>query len=565
MDYMTIDGRCVPIEGEKNILALIRKAGIDLPTFCYHSELSVYGACRMCVVEDDRGRILASCSEQPRPGMVIRTNTTKIRKYRKLIIELLLASHCRDCTVCTKNGNCELQNIAFKVGIHAVRFLNNRKQVPIDISSPSIVRDPNKCILCGDCVRTCAEIQAVGAIDFAHRGSNMEVTPAFGKELADTDCVGCGQCRVVCPTGALTIRTNVTDVWNAVADPKKRVVVQIAPAVRVAIGEKFGFPKGTNVMGKIVAALRLMGFDKIYDTNFAADLTIMEESKEFAERLKKNEKLPLFTSCCPGWVKFCETKYPEFADNISTCRSPQGMFSAVVKEYFAKADEEEGKETFVVSIMPCTAKKGEILRPDNFTDGRQDTDSVITSVELIRMIRQAGIKFEEIESEAPDMPFGMASGAASIFGVTGGVTEAVLRHVSEDKNHKTLSQISFSGVRGIDGVKEATVQIGDREVKIAVANGLANAALILENIKAGEAHYDFVEVMACRRGCIAGGGQPLPMGPRTKAGRSDGIYAVDRESQIRFADDNPVMNQIYEGVIAGQEHRLLHRNLENSN
>ena len=559
MDYMTIDGRCVPIEGEKNILAVIRKAGIDLPTFCYHSELSVYGACRMCVVEDDRGRIFASCSEQPRAGMVIKTNSTKIRKYRKLIIELLLASHCRDCTVCTRNGNCELQNIAFKVGIHSVRFPNNREQVPIDISSPSIVRDPNKCILCGDCVRTCDEIQAVGAIDFAHRGSKMEVTPAFGKELAETDCVGCGQCVVACPTGAISVRTNVTDVWQAIEDPNIRVVAQIAPAVRLAVGDKFGFPKGTNTMGKLVAALRVMGFDKVYDTNFAADLTVVEESKEFAERLEKNENLPLFTSCCPGWVKFCETKYPEFAGNISTCRSPQGMFSAVVKEYFAKRDAEDGKKTFVVSIMPCTAKKGEIERSDNFTDGRQDTDKVLTTVEIIRMIRQAGIKFDEIESEAPDMPFGIASGAASIFGVTGGVTEAVLRHVSAEKGHQVISQLSFSGVRGDEGIKETSVMLGDREVKIAVVNGLGNADKLLKAIKSGEAHYDFVEVMACRRGCIAGGGQPLPIGPRTRASRAEGIYAVDRESLVRFTEDNPLLNQTYQDVIAGKEHKLLHR------
>lgn len=557
---MTIDGRCVPIEGEKNILAVIRKAGIDLPTFCYHSELSVYGACRMCVVEDDRGRIFASCSEQPRAGMVIKTNSTKIRKYRKLIIELLLASHCRDCTVCTRNGNCDLQNIAFKVGIHSVRFPNNREQVPIDISSPSIVRDPNKCILCGDCVRTCDEIQAVGAIDFAHRGSKMEVTPAFGKELAETDCVGCGQCVVACPTGAISVRTNVTDVWQAIEDPNIRVVAQIAPAVRLAVGDKFGFPKGENTMGKLVAALRLMGFDKVYDTNFAADLTVVEESKEFAERLEKNENLPLFTSCCPGWVKFCETKYPEFAGNISTCRSPQGMFSAVVKEYFAKEDAEDGKKTFVVSIMPCTAKKGEIERPDNFTDGRQDTDKVLTTVEIIRMIRQAGIKFDEIESEAPDMPFGIASGAASIFGVTGGVTEAVLRHVSAEKGHQVISQLSFSGVRGDEGIKETSVMLGDREIKIAVVNGLGNADKLLKAIKAGEAHYDFVEVMACRRGCIAGGGQPLPIGPRTKAARTEGIYSVDRESLIRFTEDNPLLNKTYQDVIAGKEHKLLHRN-----
>ncbi len=562
MDYMTIDGRCVPIEGEKNILAVIRKAGIDLPTFCYHSELSVYGACRMCVVEDDRGRIFASCSEQPRPGMVINTTSPKIRKYRKLIIELLLASHCRDCTVCTRNGNCALQDIAFKVGIHAVRFLNNRKEVPIDISSPCIVRDPNKCILCGDCVRTCSEIQAVGAIDFVNRGSKAEVSPAFGKCLDETDCVGCGQCRVSCPTGAISVRTNVTDIWNAIADPNIRVVAQIAPAVRLAVGDKFGFSKGTNTMGKLVAALRLMGFDKVYDTNFGADLTVIEESKEFVERLEKNENLPLFTSCCPGWVKFCETKFPEFVDNISTCRSPQGMFSAVVKEYFARDDEAEGKKTFVVSIMPCTAKKAEILRPDNFTDGRQDTDRVITTIEIIRMIRQAGIKFDEIESESPDMPFGVASGAASIFGVTGGVTEAVLRHISQKKDYQTLSQIRFSGVRGNEGIKETSVMLGDREVKIAVVNGLANAAELLNKIKANEAYYDFVEVMACRNGCIAGGGQPLPIGPRTKAIRMEGIYTVDRESQIRYSIDNPMLKETYDSIIAGKEHKLLHRNLD---
>lgn len=561
MDYMTIDGRCVPIEGEKNILALIRKAGIDLPTFCYHSELSVYGACRMCMVEDERGKIFASCSEQPKPGMVIRTNTKRLRQYRKLIIELLLASHCRDCTTCTRNGNCELQSIAFKVGIHNVRFDNNKEQIPIDLSSPSIVRDPNKCILCGDCVRTCDEIQAVGAIDFAFRGAKAEVTPAFGKPLGETDCVGCGQCRVVCPTGAISVHTNVTDVWDAIADPNIRVVAQIAPAVRLAVGDKFGIPKGTNTMGKLVAAMRTMGFDKIYDTNFGADLTIMEESKELAERLERGEKLPLFTSCCPGWVKFCETKYPEFAGNISTCRSPQGMFSAVVKEYFAKQDEAEGKKTFVVSVMPCTAKKGEIFRPDNFTDGCQDTDSVITTIEIIRMIRQAGIKFDEIESEAPDMPFGIASGAASIFGVTGGVTEAVLRHLAENKGYQTISQISFSGIRGDEGIKEATVKLGARDVRIAVVNGLANAAKLLDSIKAGEAHYDFVEVMACRRGCIAGGGQPLPMGPRTRARRAEGIYRVDRESQMRFTEENPIVTETYRNVIAGKEHKLLHRNM----
>lgn len=561
MDYMTIDSLTVPIEGEKNILSVIRKAGIDLPTFCYHSELSIYGACRMCVVEDDKGRIFASCSEQPRPGMVIQTNTKKIQQYRKLIIELLLSTHCRDCTVCTKNGMCDLQSLAYRVGVHAVRFLNNRKEKPIDMSSPCIVRDPNKCILCGDCVRTCSEIQGIGALDFAYRGSKMEVTPAFDKCLAETDCVGCGQCRSVCPTAAISIRTNVTEVWDAIADPKVRVVAQIAPAVRIAVGDRFGLPKGENSMGKLVSALRVMGFDAVYDTNFGADLTVMEESKELAERLEKNEKLPLFISCCPAWVKYCERKHPEFAENVSSCRSPQGMFSAVVKEYFKEKDQEEDKKTYVVSIMPCTAKKAEILRPDNHTNGEQDTDIVLTTIEVIRMIRQIGIQFEELIGEAADMPFGMASGGAAIFGVTGGVTEAVLRHMAEGNDYRTLSAIRFSGVRGTENLKEAKVMLGDREVKIAVIHGLANAGRLLDKIKAGEVYYDFVEVMACRRGCILGGGQPLPMGSNIRRERTEGIYRVDKESQIRFTEDNPMLKQVYEHTIYKREHELLHRSL----
>lgn len=561
MEYITIDSKCVPIEGEKNVLSLIRKAGINLPTFCYHSELSIYGACRMCVVEDNRGRIFASCSEQPRPGMVIYTNTKKIQRYRRLIIELLLSSHCRDCTTCHKNGMCELQSLAYSVGVHAVRFLNNRKEKPLDMSSPSIVRDPNKCILCGDCVRTCDEIQGVGAIDFAHRGSRMEVMPAFDKTLAETDCVGCGQCASVCPTAAISVRTNVTEIWNAIDNDRIRVVAQIAPAVRVAVGDHFGMKKGENAFGKLVEALRMIGFDEVYDTNFAADLTVMEESKELAERLEKQQNLPLFTSCCPGWVKYCETKYPEFAGNISTCRSPQGMFSAIIKDYFQERDKADGKRTIVVSIMPCTAKKGEILRSDNFTDGRQDTDYVLTTIEVIRMIKQVGIQFEKLQGETADMPFSVASGGGAIFGITGGVTEAVLRRLASEKNYKTLNNISFTGVRGEEGIKETSVMFGDREVKIAIVHGLANAGRLLEQIKSGEKKYDFVEVMACRRGCIMGGGQPAQAGPRTRKGRMEGIYKVDTSSNIRFSDENPVVKQLYDEFLKGKEHRLLHRNL----
>ncbi len=562
MNYITIDSKRVPIEDEKNVLSLIRKIGIDLPTFCYHSELSIYGACRMCVVEDERGNIFASCSEQPRPGMVIQTNTKRVQAYRKMIIELLLSSHCRDCTTCQKNGSCSLQDLAFRVGVHAVRFLNNKKQLPLDMSSPSIVRDPNKCILCGDCVRTCDEIQAVGAIDFAYRGSETQVMPAFNKTLAETDCVGCGQCAVVCPTAAITVRTNVTQIWNAIDDPNVRVVAQIAPAVRIAVGDSFNLPKGENSFGKLVNSLRMMGFDAVYDTSFAADLTVMEESKELAQRLEQNTNLPLFTSCCPGWVKFCESRYPEFANNISSCRSPQGMFSPLLKEYFKEKDASEGKKTIVVSIMPCTAKKAEILRPDNFTDGKQDTDFVLTTQEIIRMIKQVGIRFDQLEDEAADMPFAVASGGGKIFGTTGGVTEAVLRKLAKEKNYKTLEEISFTGVRGEDTLKEASLMLGDREVKIAVVHGLAATAKLLDRIKSGEVQYDFVEVMACRRGCIMGGGQPPFAGARTRKSRMDGIYKVDTTSNIRYPDENPVLLQMYDTLFKGKEHKLFHRNME---
>ncbi|MCP1102758.1 NADH-quinone oxidoreductase subunit G [Aequitasia blattaphilus] len=562
MDFITIDSQSVPIEGEKNILSIIRKAGIDLPTFCYHSELSIYGACRMCVVEDDRGRVFASCSEQPRKGMVIKTNSSKIQKYRKLIMELLLSSHCRDCTTCHKNGICELQKLAYKVGVDAVRFTNNKETLPLDTSSPSIVRDPNKCILCGDCVRTCDEVQGVGALDFAFRGSEMQVMPAFNKPLAETNCVGCGQCRVVCPTGAITIKKDEERVWEALDDPNTRVVAQIAPAVRVAIGDSFGIPKGTNSMGKLVGALRRMGFDKVYDTTFGADLTVYEESKELVERIQNNEKLPLFTSCCPGWVKFCENKFPELTDHISTCRSPQGMFSALLKDYYRTQDEKEGVDmkTFVVSIMPCTAKKGEAIRDDYKTDGVQDTDASITTAEAARMIRRAAIKFEDIEEEAVDMPFGIVSGGGVIFGVTGGVTEAVLRKISYDKdhNHKALGEIKFSGIRGIEGVKETSIMLGDREVKIAVVHGLGNASKLIEEIKAGKRNYDFVEVMACKRGCVMGGGQPVPAGPRTKQMRMKGLYSVDTASQVRTSNENPLVRLVYDDMINGREHKLLH-------
>ena len=557
--YMIIDGERVSFTDEKNILAVIRKAGIILPTFCYYSDLSIYGACRMCVVEDKWGGIVASCSTPPKHEMEIYTNTPQLYYHRKRILELLLAAHCRDCTTCEKNGKCKLQELAKRFGIPGVRFENTNPIRPIDRSSKAIVKDPNKCILCGDCVRVCNEIQHVGAIDFANRGSKMIISTAFGRDLADTNCVNCGQCAAVCPTGAITIKNDTHDVWEAIHDPKKRVVMQIAPAVRVAIGEAFGYEPGENTIGKLIASLRKLGVDAIFDTSVGADLTIMEESAELVETLsEEGRKYPLFTSCCPGWIRFVETKYPHLMKYVSTSKSPMEMFGAVIKEYYKKLDKEEGKETVSVAIMPCTAKKAEIKRPEHFTEGQQDVDYVLTTTEVTRMIKEAGIDLSQIEPEALDMPFGLSSGAAAIFGVTGGVTEAVLRRLVHSSRMEDLQDISFTGIRGIEGIKEASIQLEDRTVKIAVVNGLRCAETLLERIKAGEVQYDFVEVMACKRGCIAGGGQPVPIGPRTKQARLDGMYKIDSMAQIKRSDENPIIAEVYEGILKGKEHKLLH-------
>lgn len=560
MGIMTIDGQAIEFTDEPNVLSVIRKAGIDIPTLCYHSELSIYGACRLCTVEDDRGKTFASCSEKPRDGMIIYTNTPRLMRYRKLILELLLAAHCRDCTTCIKSGECHLQELAHRMGVHEIRFENVREIQPIDTSSHAIIRDPNKCILCGDCVRMCDNVQNINAIDFAYRGTDAQVIPAFNKKIAETDCVGCGQCRVVCPTGAISIHTNIDEVWEALADKNTKVIAQIAPAVRVAIGDNFGYAKGENVMGKLVGVLHRLGFDEVYDTSYGADLTVVEESKEFIERFTSGEKMPLFTSCCPAWVKYCENKYPEFVPNLSTCRSPQQMFGAVVREYYKDPEKNEGKKIVSVSIMPCTAKKEEILRPESYTNGKQDVDYVLTTTEIVRMIRKSGIVFDKVEIEAADVPFGIGSGSGVIFGVTGGVTEAVLRRLQQGHNRVDMESIKKSGVRGDDGIKVLTYNYNGREIKSAVVNGLANADKVLQQIKNHEAEYDFVEVMACRRGCIMGGGQPVNAGPRTRKARMKGLYDTDVNTQIKKSNENPMILSLYDTLLKGKEHELLHRN-----
>lgn len=560
MGIMTIDGQSIEFTDEPNVLSVIRKAGIDIPTLCYHSELSIYGACRLCTVENDRGKTFASCSEKPKNGMVIYTNTPRLMRYRKLILELLLAAHCRDCTTCIKSGECHLQELAHRMGVHEIRFENVREQQPIDTSSHAIIRDPNKCILCGDCVRMCDNVQNINAIDFAYRGTDAQVMPAFNKKIAETDCVGCGQCRVVCPTGAISIHTNIDVVWEALADKNTKVIAQIAPAVRVAIGDHFGYAKGENVMGKLVGVLHRLGFDEVYDTSYGADLTVVEESKEFIERFTSGQKMPLFTSCCPAWVKYCETKYPEFVPNLSTCRSPQQMFGAVVREYYKDPEKNEGKKIVSVSIMPCTAKKEEILRPESFTNGKQDVDYVLTTTEVVRMIRKSGIVFDKVEIEAADVPFGIGSGSGVIFGVTGGVTEAVLRRLQQGHSRVDMEAIKKSGVRGDEGIKTLTYDYNGREIRAAVVNGLANADKLLQQIKNHEVEYDFVEVMACRRGCIMGGGQPVNAGPRTRKARMKGLYDTDVNTQIKKSNENPMILSLYDSLLKGKEHELLHRN-----
>ncbi|HWS29286.1 MAG TPA: [FeFe] hydrogenase, group A [Clostridia bacterium] len=555
-EWMSIDEIPVEIDGEKNLLELIRKAGIKLPTFCYHTELSVYGGCRMCMVENERGGLDAACSTPPKAGMRIKTNTERLRKYRKTILELLLANHCRDCTTCMNNGKCKLQDLAMRFNIEGVRFPNTAEKPKLETSSKCIVRDQNKCILCGDCVRMCGEVQNVHAIDFAGRGSNMTISTAFNVPLSESPCVGCGQCAAVCPTGAIVVKSDAQSVWAALDDKNAKVSVQIAPAVRVGLGKKFGLANGENAMGKIVAALRRMGFEEVYDTSTGADLTVLEEANELLKRLENADKtsLPLFTSCCPAWVSFCEKNHPELLPHVSTCRSPMQMFASLVKE--------QGKSskrcTVHVAVMPCTAKKFEAAREEFKTDGIPYVDYVITTQELIQMIEEAGIVFADLEPEAIDMPLGSMTGAGVIFGVTGGVTEAVLRRIAADKSSSALLSLAYRGVRGMEGVKETTVPYKDRELRIAVVSGLRNASGLIERIEAGK-HYDFVEIMACPGGCVSGAGQPFAM-LSEKESRGAGLYAADKLCGVKRSEENPLMPMLYDELLRGRVHELLHVN-----
>jgi NADH-quinone oxidoreductase subunit G len=559
---ITVDGRQVAIEGEPNLLEVIRKAGIELPTFCYHSELSAYGACRQCLVETEDGKILASCSTPPAPNMVIKTHTPRVQKIRRIALELLLANHDRECTTCSKSGSCKLQDLSQRYHIDTVRFGKRDEKMPLDLSSPAIVRNPNRCILCGDCVRVCQEVQGIGALDFAHRGSKTVVTPAFGKNLADVECVNCGQCVAVCPTGALIVKSETDKAWGAIHDKTKIVLAQIAPAVRVSVGELFGMKPGELSLGKLVTALRMLGFDKVFDTSFAADLTAMEETTEFIGRLQKKERLPQFTSCCPAWVKYAEQYHPELLPNLSSCRSPQQMFGSLAKRYYARELGIEPQDLYVISIMPCTAKKFEAERPEFSHDGVRDVDLVLTTQEIGHMIKEAGISFAELEDDSLDMPFGFTTGAGVIFGVTGGVAEAVLRSANYVLTGEELSQVNFQEVRGQAGVREAAVTVAGQEVRVCVTHTLSRAKEIIRQLQDGEVHYDIVEVMACPGGCIGGGGQPGTSSPDLRKKRAGGIYRVDTALQLRKAQENPLVASMYGkwlGDVGGiAAHEALH-------
>lgn len=557
-----LDGREVPIRGETNLLELARNNGIDIPSFCYHSELSVYGACRMCLVEVEGKGIVASCSTMPEPMMVVRTVTHELQRLRRTNLELLLASHQRDCTTCSKNGSCRLQALAQQLGIERVRFGSKPEEKAVETDNPCIVRDPAKCILCGDCVRMCKEVQGVGVLDFAHRGSRTQVMPAFGKGLGEVECVFCGQCVAICPTGALTPKSQIDRVWEAIADPDKLVVAQIAPAVRVSLGEEFGLPPGQETTDKIAAALRYLGMDRVFDTVFAADLTAMEETEEFLNRLNSPERLPLFTSCCPAWVRFCEQFHPQLLDNLSTCRSPQQMMGSLIKRLYAKSWGCSPDRIFVVSIMPCIAKKFEATRPEFCTDSTPDVDAVLTIVEAARMIRQAGIIFEQLQGQALDAPLSLASGAGVIFGVTGGVAEAVLRTAAGRLDEKGIGEINFTEVRRDEGIRgiDVTLSMGARrsEVRAAIVHGLGNAEELIQAIETGRAKYDIVEVMACPNGCVGGGGQPMTRYRQDRQLRGQGLYAIDRKLQIQNPCENPHLDKVYRQWLETPNSEIAH-------
>ena len=566
---LTIDDKEVEVKKGTTILEAARQADVDIPTLCFLKDINEVGDCRMCIVEiEGRRGFVPSCVQKAEEGMIVHTNTPNVVDARRVILELIISNHKVECLTCTRSGNCELQDLAKKFNIRDIDFEGEIIEHEIDDVSPSIVRDFSKCVLCRRCVATCKNVQKIGAIDCVNRGFESCVSTVGNKSLNDVNCTFCGQCIQSCPTGALHEKETIDEVWDKLKDPEAYVVVQTAPAVRAALGEEFGMHIGTNATGKMVTALKRLGFDKVFDTNTGADFTIMEEANEFIERFSnKDAVLPMITSCSPGWVRYIEMNYPELLPHLSTCKSPHQMFGALIKTYFAEKEGIDPSKIYVVSVMPCIAKKFERTREGMENEGLSDVDNVITTRELARMIKQANIEFTKLEDTEFDSPMGEATGAAVIFGTTGGVMEAALRTAQDTLTGKDLDKIDFESVRGGEGIKRATVNIADNEIKVVAASGLANAQKILEEIKSGKADYQFVEIMACPGGCVMGGGQPIK-NSKTRAEvdvrslRANCLYSIDEQSTIRKSHENPVIKKIYKEFLKkpGSEisHKLLH-------
>ncbi|MBD3386641.1 2Fe-2S iron-sulfur cluster binding domain-containing protein [candidate division KSB1 bacterium] len=567
---ITIDDKEIAVAPDITIMQAAEQLGIKIPRLCYHPDLSLEGACRVCIVNVEGWRTFAaSCATRVSEGMKIQTNSPEIRQARRDLIELILDNHPRECQLCERDGNCELQNLAYSLGVRERLFEGRRKRHDIERSSPSVIRDAEKCILCRRCVRVCAEVQGVFNLSQLYRGFNTVVAPAYEGPMNDSVCIACGQCVNVCPVASFLENRSTDKVWEALADPDKHVVAQIAPSIRAAIGEGFNQPAGTAMTGQTVTALRRLGFDAVFDTNFGADMTIVEEAHELVLRLEKNEHLPLLTSCSSGWIKFLEHFYPEMIPNASSCKSPMSIVSTLLKTHYAEKQKIDPEKIYMVAIMPCVAKKFEAERPEHRTDfGAPYTDAVLTTRELIWMIKAYGIDITNLPEEDFDTPLGFSSGAADIFGTTGGVMEAALRTAAENLTGKPLDNLDFTGVRKTEGLREASIKIGDKELNVAVANGLTHAKEILDKVKSGKKTFHLVELMACPGGCMGGGGQPYPpyghhvLDREVLKIRGEALYHIDAKKQVRKSHENPFVKKIYQQLLktpgSDKAHKLLH-------